>query len=336
MLLDELDLMIMAELEDDARQPVRALARKIGVNRETVRYRLNRLTDEGILRMACTSDAERLGYHFLLLIGIRVAPGKADAVASHLASLSVVKGVALAAGPYSIMVWASLQNQSDLARFVSENLTCTSDITDIEIMHAYQWIKEPGSYSASQQERGRRPPPEKLSDLDLSIINAMELDPKQTIKNLAGTVGCSMSVAKTALERLMDCGLIRFVTLFDPTALGYDLSVVILCKCMPERVHAVATQLAEQDTPGRVSLITGHWHIYFGGVFQSGADLQKFLMRLTGIPGVIEFEVVHLGRKYKYSGTITLSPSAYSWNNSADGEISNGTPAVSSGTSKAG
>ena len=325
MLLDELDLKIMTKLEDDPRQPVQALARKIGVNRETVRYRVNRLTEEGILRIACISDAERLGRHFLLLIAIRVTPGKAEPIASRLASLSDVKGAALAAGRYSIMLWASLKDQSDLARFVSENLTCTSDITDIEIMHLYQWIKEPRSYSTSRQESFSTPSGDILSDLDLSIIDAMELDPKQTIKKLAGTVGCSMSVAKTTLERLIDCGCIRFVTIFDPTALGYDLSVVILCKCIAEGVHAVATQLAEQDTPGRVSLITGHWHIYFGGVFKSGVDLQNFLMKLTGIPDIIEFEVIHLGRKYKYSATVSLSPLAYFWNNSMDGGISNRT-----------
>ena len=85
--LDSLDMQIVEQLKVDARQPIRAIARVLDVSRETVRIRLNRLISEGALSIVCVTRAERLGYEFTLVIGIRVHPGFTESVAKELADL---------------------------------------------------------------------------------------------------------------------------------------------------------------------------------------------------------------------------------------------------------
>jgi DNA-binding Lrp family transcriptional regulator len=308
MLLDKTDLMLMEELEDDARQPVRALARKLGVNRETVRYRLNRLTAERILNIACIGNPELLGYQFQLLIGINVSLGKTDAVANQFVAMPDVRAVSLAAGPYSILAWVLLRDRLALEHFVVENLTGISDIADIEIMHSYKWVKETWRYLKPQTETVRRYPQDNPSDLDLSIVKAMQLDPRQTITKLARTVGCSKSVARMRLEKLLDEGIIRVVSIIDGTALGYNLGVGILIKAKPDKVYAVANELAMQNIVRHVSLVTGQWQIFVWAQFQDSGQMYSFLSeKLTNIPGIIQFEVVHLGKTLKYSTSFVKS-----------------------------
>ena len=131
MSLDELDLALIEELKIDARQPVRALARKLGLKRSTVRYRLDRLTSSGILKIICTGDTTFLGYHFFILIGIRTRSGRTNAVADYLASLDTIKYICLSAGRYNIIAWAIYREESDLSYFITKELAAISDISSI-------------------------------------------------------------------------------------------------------------------------------------------------------------------------------------------------------------
>jgi Lrp/AsnC family transcriptional regulator for asnA, asnC and gidA len=175
-------------------------------------------------------------------------------------------------------------------------------------MHSYKWVKEAWRYLKPQTETVSRYPRDNPSDLDLSIVRAMQLDPRQTITKLARTVGCSKSVAKTRLEKLLDEGIIRVVSIFDATALGYNIGIGILIKAKPDKVYAVANELEVQDTVRHVSLVTGQWQIFVWAQFQDSGHMYSFLTeKLTNIPGMIQFEVVHLGKTLKYSTSFVNS-----------------------------
>ena len=304
MSLDKLDLMLIDELRDDARQPVLALARKLGINRETVRYRLNRLTTEGILTIACAANLELLGYQFLVVMGINVSPGKAHAVASRLGALPTVKMISLAAGRYNIVGWALFRDRLALAHFVSEELTAISDIESIELMHSIKWLKDPWRYFQHQTGTIRTYQRSDLSDLDLSIIKAMQLDPRQPITKLARTVGCSQLVAKTRLQELVDDGSIRFVTITNPSTLRYDIGSMILVKCKPDKTNSIAHELSTLDTTMHVSLVAGQWQVIVVAYFQDAPHIYSFMSEtLPSIPGIKEFEFVPLGRIMKYNSS---------------------------------
>ncbi len=308
MSLNETDLRLIEELNKDARQPVRALARRLGMTRSATRYRMKRLIDNGILKIYCVSDEGHRGNHFPLLMGIKVTPGEAEVVAKQLTYLQEIKSVFLSAGRFNILAWAYLKNSLALGNFISDGLANIPDITDVEIMHCYQWVAKSQKYSTPKpiatSENTRYVP----SKLDSSIIKAMQRDPRQPITKLAQTVGCSNATAKANLEKLLDDGVIKLFTSIDQTELGYKTGVAVLIKSRPDAIHAAANELLEQNMAMYVSLITGHWHIYFRTMFQDNGDLYDFLSnKLPLIAGVMEFEVLHMGKILKFSTSLADS-----------------------------
>lgn len=306
--LNETDLRIIEELNKDARQPARLLARKLGMTRSTIRYRMKRLIDNGILTIYCVSDDGHIGYHFLLLIGIKVTPGEAEVVANQLVPLQEVESIFLSAGRFNIVAWVRLKDSQALGNFVSANLAKITEVTDFEIMHCYQWVAKSQKYSTPKQIATCENTQYVPSTLDSSIIQAMQLDPRQPITRLAETVGCSKTVAKKQLERLLNDGVIKLYTSIDQTAMGYKTGVAVLIKSRPDKIHSVANELLVQNTAMYVSLITGHWHIYFRTLFQDNDDLYSFLSNeLPRIHGVMEFEVIHMGKILKFSERLVNS-----------------------------
>lgn len=299
---DNLDLMIMEELKEDVRQPVHALAKKLGMKRTTVTYRLNRLRSEGILRIACVGDPELLGYQFLLLVGMNVTPGKVNNVVNELAPLPAISVVALTAGRYNVLAWALLRDRLSLANLVSEYLTKIPYVLSLDLMHSFQWIRDDLNYFKSQTDDNRKPPKNSPNDKDLAIVRAMEIDPRQTVAALAKTVSCSRSVAKRRLDKLLSDGIIRFVSVVDPKGLKYEIWVVMLVKSQPDKQYAVAKELSMQSTSTHVSLITGQWQIYVAARFNNNEQMYNFMSNtLSSTPGVLEFEVIHLLEIPKYS-----------------------------------
>ena len=212
-------------------------------------------------------------------------------------------------GHYDILIWAIFRDRANLTQFMSAGMTGLSDITTMEMMHFYHWMRDSWRYFKPQTESIRRCPQYKLNDVDLSIVTAMQQHPRQTITRLAKAVGCSTSAAKTNLDRLINDGVIRFVSIIDPAALGYNTGSIILIMCKPDSVYGAATELSVKETARYVSLITGQWQIFFGAQFKDSKHMNSFLSdELSCISGIIKYEVVLIRKVLKYSFDFTSAP----------------------------
>ena len=89
--LDELDLILIRELQQDARVNYLALASKLGVSHSTVSRRLTKLIDRRVIGIAAIIDHSALGYANTVVFAIKVAPGMVDAVAGQLVALDEIK-----------------------------------------------------------------------------------------------------------------------------------------------------------------------------------------------------------------------------------------------------
>lgn len=300
--LDNFDYKILEELEGNARLTVQQLAEKVGMKRTTVGYRLDKLISGGVLSFACIANADILEYQIHLLIGVNVSPGKTDAVARRLAALPAVKVVSLVAGRYGIFAWALLKDGRDLTHFVSKALGQIQDITAVETMLAFNWIRESWKYFNPQIEKAAANVQYDLSELDKTIIRSLQQAPRQTITDLARSSGCSKPVAKERLENLMNIGIIRFVSIVDPAAMGFELEVVLLIKSPPDLVHAVADALSMENIGRHVSLITGNWQVFVAAQFRDSMHMHTYLSEtLAANPGVTDFEVIQIMKTIKFS-----------------------------------
>ncbi len=74
--MDELDRKLITKLQQDGRASNALLGRQVEVSEGTVRRRLKRLIQDGMIRVVAVPDPKRLGYATEALVGIYADPAK--------------------------------------------------------------------------------------------------------------------------------------------------------------------------------------------------------------------------------------------------------------------
>lgn len=86
--LDETDRKILAELQQDADQPLDAIAQKVGASKTPVWNRIRKMREAGVIRRTVALlDADALGLEACFFVLIRTSEHEADWQARFLATL---------------------------------------------------------------------------------------------------------------------------------------------------------------------------------------------------------------------------------------------------------
>ena len=116
--MDQLDRTIIEILQGDGRASHAKMARRLGVSEGTVRRRLTKLLDGGIIRVVAVAEPEQLGYHTSAFIGLQADPALVESVATQLADLPETEHVAITTGSFDIFVWVNVASSEALAAFL--------------------------------------------------------------------------------------------------------------------------------------------------------------------------------------------------------------------------
>ncbi len=119
---DQLDRQIISMLQADGRCSNREIARSLGVPEATVRYRVRRLTESGLLRITALVEPERLGYKLTAVISLEAEANHVPGIAKTLSSFPEVMYVVITTGDYDIICTATFMDQDDLYRFLTDRL----------------------------------------------------------------------------------------------------------------------------------------------------------------------------------------------------------------------
>lgn len=136
--IDQTDLTILRELENDARQSVSDLAKKLGTSRAYASMKLNRLLEHRLTKIAAFTDPTTLGYPVFASIGIRLSPNDIDTAANTLREYAEVHTVVKVAGQYDIFIETHFSDPKDLSKFLMEELSCIPGIISTETMIALE------------------------------------------------------------------------------------------------------------------------------------------------------------------------------------------------------
>lgn len=166
--LDSVDLKIVDLLMEDGRTSSSAIARKIGnISERSVRYRINRLVSQGIIRVSAIANPQALGFSVVADVFIEIEPGHILEVAHNLAEYECVSYVACSTGERDISVQIVAHDNAELYAFVTEVIgrvpgvrKTTTSIVPIILKDVYQWRIPSSVCSASSPgvgpEDGRR------------------------------------------------------------------------------------------------------------------------------------------------------------------------------------
>ncbi|BAD85399.1 transcription regulator, Lrp/AsnC family [Thermococcus kodakarensis KOD1] len=131
--LDALDRSILRILQEDGRASYSEIARRIGVPESTVRLRVKRLVEKGVIRkFAALINPFKAGYSIVAFIAVDAEPGKVKEAVERLSKLPEVDVLGIATGAHDILMQVTVRDLKELEDFLIEKLGSIDGIKSTE------------------------------------------------------------------------------------------------------------------------------------------------------------------------------------------------------------
>ena len=141
--VDQTDRAIVDLLMEDGRMPCAEIARSLGnVSARTVRNRIRRLTEKGIIKVTAVASRKALGYRIVADISIETEPRKAAEVAELAATVDKVSYVAIVAGDRDVFVQVNAADIEDLQALITEELQAIPGVRSTRTTLLTQLLKD--------------------------------------------------------------------------------------------------------------------------------------------------------------------------------------------------
>lgn len=305
--LDDHDLGIITRMENDARCGVGDMARALGIHRNTVTAKLNRLIRERVIKPSVYVDPRTLGYRAPAIIGIKVLPGEIERVAARVASLPNIHHVHVCVGRYDIVLAGSLfRNEDELLAFVTNEVTRTPGVTAVETMITVGLSKvnfavvDEAPPDRLVDTGGREAIGSTLDEGDYAIIRELQRDARQSVFGLAASLGMNRNTVALKLKRLLDDGIVRAVSVTDPGLLGYRVMAMLGLSVLPGQIEAVLGRLRGMRHLQTAVLCIGRYSMVVWCLCHDLEDLYETLtVGLADVPGLREVETMLILRTKK-------------------------------------
>jgi DNA-binding Lrp family transcriptional regulator/predicted transcriptional regulator len=157
--LDTLDRQIIVLLQRDGRTPNVEIARELGVAEGTVRKRLERLTDSGIIHVTAVPNPSVLTAATPIFVGVEVEMPRLEEVATTLAAMPEVLRVAVVAGEYDIMIEAVLPSMDRLLPFLRDRVATIPGVKHTATFQVLELSKWSSDWSIPQEVGSLKTPP---------------------------------------------------------------------------------------------------------------------------------------------------------------------------------
>ena len=132
---DDLNQQIVRLLQEDGREAYDVIGQKLGVSGGTIRNRVTRMRDAGMLRIVAVVDPVAVDYESDAMLGIKTAPGVAPtAVAERLDPHQAVVYVMWVSGRFDLLVEVVCDEETELTTFLNDHIHGQPDIANVEVM----------------------------------------------------------------------------------------------------------------------------------------------------------------------------------------------------------
>lgn len=117
-MFDEIDMKLIRELQQDGRQTHVELAQKLNTGESTIRRRLQRLLENGYIRVVAVPNPVRLGLNFICTMHFQIIKDKLRQFAREVAQYPNVYYLGIITGEWDIIVVLVLRSPEQLADFM--------------------------------------------------------------------------------------------------------------------------------------------------------------------------------------------------------------------------
>ena len=135
--IDETNIEILRHLKD-GRKSFKLIAEALSVTENTIRSRVNKLLEEGILNFSGNIDVNALKGNSLLYLGIKLKSMDLKDKASQFSQLKGVVSAGIVTGRYDIILQVLLGSDYSLLEFITEQVATVEDVQTVESFIVYK------------------------------------------------------------------------------------------------------------------------------------------------------------------------------------------------------
>lgn len=135
--IDETHIAIMKLLRD-GRRSFKKIAEELSITENTVRARVRRLQEEGVLDVTGLVNPEALRGHRVVIIGMKISHVNLVAKGEEISLLKGVVSVSVVTGRYDLIVQVLFKEGYGLLEFYTEELSKVKDIQSVETFVVYK------------------------------------------------------------------------------------------------------------------------------------------------------------------------------------------------------
>ena len=135
--IDDLSLAIMKHLRD-GRKSYKKIAEELNLAENTVRSRVNKLRDEGVLDIAGLVDAEALPGHRVVMVGVKLSSMNLVKKGEEFSRLKGVVSVSVVTGRFDLILIVLLKEGFGLLEFYTEEVVRITDVRSVETFVVYK------------------------------------------------------------------------------------------------------------------------------------------------------------------------------------------------------
>lgn len=137
MKIDDLNISLINHLKD-GRVPFKKVADDLSVSEGTVRSRIKRLREEGVLEISGLVDPEAIADQYVVMVGVKVNDMDLVKKGEEFSKLRGVTSVCVVTGRFDLMLMVMLKKGFGLLEFYTEEVTTIENVQSVETFVVYK------------------------------------------------------------------------------------------------------------------------------------------------------------------------------------------------------
>ena len=137
-------------------------------------------------------------------------------------------------------------------------------------------------------ERGAVAPLRRVDELDRRIIEALQLNGRESFRGIAARVGASEATVRARYSRLTSEGILQVVGVTNPLGLGFEQALVGVKTSGPP--STVADEISRWPEADYVVVTAGQFDVVVEVVASGRTELLELTNRIRALDGVVSTE----------------------------------------------
>jgi len=137
MKIDKINIDIIRQMRD-GRKSLKKIAHEMNLSENTVRARLNKMIDEGVLEISGLVDPTSIPGHMVVLVGVKLSTMELVKRGEDFKKLKGVVSANVVTGRYDLMLMVLLNENFSLLNFYTEQVSHIKDVQSVETFVIYK------------------------------------------------------------------------------------------------------------------------------------------------------------------------------------------------------